>query len=246
MTRNGRDRQREQLEHQRLPRSEQTVLPLFEFLFVRTCKCFRLCALVKGIRKRGRVRIAPCTLPQAGPLPARHSLTVPVLRDELSNQSCTRPVPAFPHHRQPLMVLGIFKRHPRTSPWLTMIQLWHLCPVVKLTALGTFCSRMVSKHNNVTVVAMNSVFCHAHLLRKRVNLRIPPCHSALLCVPFLSSLMVPFVSMDSFIARFAHLQRLSHSDRNDSRFCSVPSENGQSDTSTIFRASCALSSSAVA
>ena len=114
MTRTGRDRQREQLDHQRLPRSEQTVFPLF---FVRTCKCSCLCARVKGIRKRGRVRIAPCTLPQAGPLPARHSLTFPVLRDELSNQLRTRPVPAFPHHRQPLMVLGIFKRHPRTSPW---------------------------------------------------------------------------------------------------------------------------------
>ena len=56
----GQDRQREKLEHQRLPRSEQIVLSLFEFWFVRTCKNSCLCARVKGIRQRRLVRIAPC------------------------------------------------------------------------------------------------------------------------------------------------------------------------------------------
>ena len=60
MTRTGRDRQRGKIEHQQFLRPGQIVLSLFEFLLKRTCKYFCLCARVKGIRKRGRVRIAPC------------------------------------------------------------------------------------------------------------------------------------------------------------------------------------------
>ena len=60
MTRTGRDRQREKLEHQRLLRPEQIALSLFEFLLT-TCECSCLCARVMGTQKERTG--ANCTVP---------------------------------------------------------------------------------------------------------------------------------------------------------------------------------------